>query len=89
MTIQTKHHITAERAMGLLKGGQPIMNAYVEGELKIETNNNWEKEVVFENCIVEYFSGSVTQFGKPVKLLNCHFKKCQFIFTYFRWTENR
>lgn len=38
---------------------------------------------MFENCIIEFFSASVTQFDKPVNLINCHFKKCEFSFTYF------
>lgn len=78
-----KHSISTERATDLLRDGRPLTDIYVVGELKIETNETWDKEVVFENYIVEYFSGSVTQFDKPVKLVNCHFKKCQFTFTYF------
>ncbi len=83
MTTQPKHNITTERATDLLKDGRHLTDVYVDGELKIETNETWDKEVVFENCIIEYFSGSVTQFDKPVRLINCHFKKCQFVFTYF------
>ena len=83
MTTKPKHNITTERATDLLKNGQSLTDSYINGELRIETNENWDKEVVFENCIVEYFSGSVTQFDKPVRLINCHFKKCQFVFTYF------
>jgi hypothetical protein len=67
----------------LLKDGRHLTNIYVDGELIIESNETWNKEVVFENCIIEYFSGSVTQFDRPVRLINCHFKKCQFVFTYF------
>lgn len=78
-----KHNISIERATDLLKDGQPLSDAYVSGELRIETSDNWEKEVVIENCIIEYFSGSVTQFEKPVRLINSHFRKCQFVFTYF------
>ena len=83
MTTNPKHNITTERAADLLKGGQPLFNVHVDGELKIETNDTWDKEVVFENCFIEYFSGSVTQFGKRIRMINCHFKKCQFVFTYF------
>jgi len=83
MTTQPKHNITAERATDLLKDEQALKDIYVDGELKIEISHTWGKEVVFENCIVDYFSGSVTQFDKPVRLLNCHFKNCQFVFTYF------
>jgi hypothetical protein len=60
-----------------------LTNIYVEGELKIEIADTWDKEIVFENCIVEYFSASVTHFDKPVRLINCHFKNCQFVSTYF------
>jgi len=59
------------------------MDFYVEGELKVETTEAWDKEVVVENCVIEYFSGSVTLFEKPLRMVNCHFKKCQFVFTYF------
>ncbi len=83
MSIQPKHNITAERAIDLLNDGLPLTDVYVDGELKIEINEVWDKEVVFENCIFEYFSGSVTQFGKHVRITNCHFKNCQFVFTYF------
>ncbi|RAJ98094.1 hypothetical protein LX87_03002 [Larkinella arboricola] len=83
MTTQPKQNITTERATGLLKGGQPLIDVYVDGELKLETNGIWDKDVVFENSIIENFSGSVTQFNNPVRLINCHFKNCQFVFTYF------
>lgn len=39
--------------------------------------------MTIENCTVEAFSCVMVQFGKPVKLFNCHFKKCNFIFSYF------
>jgi hypothetical protein len=83
MTIQPTHNITSERAVDLLKVGRPLTDMYVEGGLKIEIPDIWEQEVIFENCIIESFSGSITQFGKPVSLTNCHFKSCQFVFTYF------
>ena len=83
MTSKPKHNITTERAIELLNDGQPLSNVYVDGELRIETEVTWDKEVLLENCIIEYFSGSVTHFNQPVRLINCHFKKCQFTFTYF------
>ncbi len=83
MTIQPTHNISMERAMDLLKDGRPLIDFYIEGDLRIETNDTWDKEVLFENCIVENFSGSITSFDKPVRLVSCHFKGCQFIFTYF------
>lgn len=83
MTTQPRHNISSDRVTDLLRDEQPLINHYIEGEVKIETNETWDREVVFENCWVEYFSGSVTQFEKPVRFINCHFKACQFVFTYF------
>lgn len=83
MTTLPTHNITAERANDLLKDGLALTDVYVDGELKIETNETWDREVVFENCIIDFFSGNVTQFDQPVRLMNCHFKNCQFVFTYF------
>lgn len=83
MTPLPSHNITSERATDLLYEGQPIQDVYVDGKVILELSETWEKEIVFENCIIEYFSGSVTQFNRPVKLKNCHFKNCQFVFTYF------
>jgi hypothetical protein len=83
MTTQPKHNILADRATDLLRDAEPLVNCYIAGEIKIETNETWDKEVVLENCVVEYFSGSVTHFEKPVRFINCQFKKCQFVSTYF------
>jgi hypothetical protein len=80
---EPSHNISSERATDLLNEGKPLTDLYVEGEIKIETSDVWDKDVVIENCIIESFSGSVTQFKKPVKLLNSRFKNCQFVFTYF------
>lgn len=83
MTTQPAHNISNERATDLLNDGRPLTNVYVYGDLKIDINENWGKEVVFENCIVENFLAISQQFDKPVKLTNCYFKKCQFTFCYF------
>lgn len=83
MTAQPKHNISSEQANVLLTEAQPLVNCNVSGELRIEASEAWEKEVVLENCTFEYFSGSATQFEKLVRLSNCHFKKCQFVFSYF------
>ncbi|UOK42168.1 MULTISPECIES: hypothetical protein [Flavobacterium] len=82
MKTEPKHNITTERATDLLKDGEPIIDFYIEGEVVIEGLDNWEKEVVFENCIIKHFSGNI-QFEKPVKLINCHFQKCEFFGAYF------
>jgi hypothetical protein len=88
MMTEPTHNITTERATDLLKDGRPLTDFYVDGELKIETSDTWDKEVVFENCIIEYFSGSVTKFDKPVRLKNCHFKMPICIHLFLRRTDN-
>jgi len=77
------HIISAERASDLLSEGHPLIDFYIEGELKIEGNQIWYEEVVFENCIVEFFSGNGTHFDRPLRLTNSRFRECQFVFTYF------
>lgn len=83
MKFFPKHKISAEQAFDLLKEGQSISDALIYGVLRIEVNGNWEQELVFENCVFEFFSGSVTHFAKPVRFSNCRFKNCQFVFSYF------
>ncbi len=83
MTTQPKHNISLNWATDFLRDGKHLVDCYIDGEIKIETTENWDKEVVFENCVVEHFSGSVTLFEKPVRFINCLFNKCQFSFTYF------
>ncbi|WP_156027038.1 hypothetical protein [Sporocytophaga myxococcoides] len=83
MSASPKHNISIERAIDLINDGKPLKDFYVDGELKIHTFETWDKEVVLENCIIDSFSGSMIQFDKPVRLMNCHFKNCQFISSYF------
>lgn len=83
MTTLPTHNISIDRATDLIKDGQPLTNIYVDGELKIEVKDTLDKEVVFENCIIENFVAIGMQFDKPVRLTNCHFKNCQFAFVYF------
>jgi len=83
MTTKPKHNISSDKATDLLNAGQPLSNFYISGELVIEITGTWDKEIVIENCVVEYFSGSVTEFEKSVRLINSQFKKCQFLYTYF------
>lgn len=83
MTIQPKHNISSAQAANLLRDGLPLVDCYISGEVNIETTETWDKEVVFENCISECFTGNSVHFGKPVRFINCHFEECQFVFTYF------
>lgn len=83
MITPPKRTISSEEAMTLLIEGRPLIDLSVEGELKIQTSDTWDKEIILENCVIENFSGSSIQFIKQIKLHNCTFKRCQFIFTYF------
>jgi len=80
---EPSHNISSERATDLLTEGKPLSDLFIEGEVKIEISDVWDKDVVIENCIIENFFGSVTQFKKPVKFQNSKFLNCQFVFTYF------
>jgi len=83
MSASPKHNISIERASDLINDGKSLKGFYVDGELKIQTFETWDKEVVLEDCIIEAFSGSMIQFDNPVRLINCHFKNCQFVSSYF------
>ena len=73
-----KHNISIERATDLLTEGQPLSDAYVGGELKIETSENWDKEVVIENCTfdtyLDFQAGGHNKLGCQVKITNNDFK---------------
>ena len=84
MESPARHSILIERSMELINDGHPLVDAYLEGDIKIIINRSWNREVVIDNCIVENFEGSVTQFDKPVKFTNSHFKNCTFVFSYFK-----
>ena len=81
--IQPKHNVSIERATDLLESGQPLIDLYIDGNLIIETGEISKREVVFENCIINCFLANMIQFSKHVRLTACHFKNCQFAFTYF------
>ena len=76
--------VTNFEALELLQKGKPLVGLTISGQINLETNKIWNKEVIIENCEIEYFSGSVTRFNKVVKLSNTKFKKSQFVFTYFQ-----
>lgn len=67
----------------MINEGLPLVDTYIEGYIQIIGNDKWDKEITFKNCIIEFFDGTITQFGKPVKFINTHFKKCRFTFSYF------
>lgn len=83
MVTQPLHNISREKALDLLKDGRPLTDFYIAGEIEIEGCYTWDNEVTIENCIVEYFSAVATQFSKPVRIINSHFKNCQFTFAHF------
>lgn len=83
MVIATHKTITAQEAFQILTSGQPLTASYVQGKLSLAIGEDWDKELIIDNCIIDDFEGSVTQFGRAVKLTNCHFKNCAFTFAYF------
>lgn len=83
MIIFPKSNISADYAKDLLWGNKPLLDVYVGGALNIETCEAWNKDVTLYNCILENLSAINIQFTKPVKLVNCHLKNCQFHFSHF------
>jgi len=67
----------------MLLGGQPIRNCIVKGKVELPGTRSSRMKIILGNCVVDCFSGSETQFEKPVKLINSHFRNCQFVFSYF------
>lgn len=74
--------ITAEEALSLITGGEPIYNRVISGTLSFE-ESEFDFPVVLENCEVESLKAGSVQFNKVVKFTKCHFKKCDFPFCYF------
>jgi hypothetical protein len=83
MTPISKHNISADRAMDLIISGQPLNDAFVKGELKLEGLDNFNKPLIASNCIFEYINAVMSQFGQLVKLSDCECRKCDFSFSYF------
>jgi len=83
MQTQPNHHISAQRAADILKSGQILADAYINGEIKIMGESECATEINISNCVVEYFEGSATTFTQPVKFINSHFKDCRLTFSFF------
>jgi hypothetical protein len=83
MAIQPHSNISSARAMDLINDGLPLVDAYVNGTILLSGENDWDKEIVIENCIIDYFDINCSTFKKPIRLINTHFKDCRFIFSFF------
>ncbi len=85
MNATPKHNITVLRALDLITSGQPLIDVFISGELDlfIPYKDNFEHDLIAQNCIFENFQGVGVQFAKTVSFLNCEFKECNFIGTYF------
>jgi len=83
MDISLLSKIDSETAGDLLSQGLPLVNLFIQGDFKIIRDTAYQKEIVINNCIVENFDGSSTQFEIPIKLTNTHFIDCHFEFSYF------
>ena len=75
--------ITSEEAIILIKMGQPINDCTILGELKLIESEIQNYKIEIRNCVVDNLEAQVVQFLQPVKLINCHFKKCDFAIAYF------
>ena len=49
----------------------------------MKQTNIGTNKLFFSNCVIEYFTAIITYFEEPVRFSNCHFRKCQFTFSYF------
>jgi hypothetical protein len=83
MQLVSKQLISAEQAIALLRAGAPLENCYVKGVMEIVGADNWSEVIRISHCSIEGFVGSVTQFSKPVILIDTYFQKCEFAFAYF------
>jgi len=83
MNMNPFHNISSDKANDLINAESPLVDSYVSGEIKIIGDSNWNKEITIENCIIEYFEGTDSQFQKPIRFINTHFNDCRFIFSYF------
>jgi hypothetical protein len=70
-------------ALGRLRTGQAVVNTSIMDKLAPAIGETCDYEVQLNNCVINDFDGSVTQFAKPVKFVDCHFKNCAFVFAYF------
>lgn len=66
-----------------MRDGEPLMGFNVQGNVTITSGETWSDSLIIENCIIDSLSVVMVQFGKPVRFINCRFKKCEFSFAYF------
>ena len=83
MKAKPKHNISAERALDFINSNEPIKDVFITGKLTLTGLDNFDKAIIIDNCIVEYFEGISSQFTKLVKFTNSEFNLCDFTFTYF------
>jgi hypothetical protein len=83
MNIHPTHSISSATGMDMINSGFPLVDAYIQGELKFDSGNKCNKMLVFRNCIIEYIEAIMVEFTEKVEFTNCHFKNAQFIFSYF------
>ncbi|MDB5144384.1 MAG: hypothetical protein JWQ66_3097 [Mucilaginibacter sp.] len=83
MNIQPHGNISSARAMDLINDGLPLVDVYVNGNILISGENNWNKEIIIQNCIIDCVDINCSTFKTPIRLINTHFKDCRFIFSFF------
>lgn len=84
INMQTyREKITAEKATESIKNWTPLVDKEVEGKIELGNIENWEKCILIDNCIIDIFDGTVTEFQRPVVFRNTRFKDCKFLYSYF------
>ena len=83
MSAHPKDTITAGTALDLINSNETINNVFVSGKLSLAGLDNFDKEIVVDGCVFEFFEGASSRFLKLVKLTNSQFILCDFTFTYF------
>jgi hypothetical protein len=83
MQLSPKRIISAEQATDLLRVGTPLEHCYVKGTIEIIGEDNWDKSIIINHCLLESFVSSVTQFSEIIIFNDVCFQKCELVFSYF------
>jgi len=83
MTNRSLSNISHHQAKAFLDNGSSLRNYSISGVLEIDAGQDWNKEVVIENCIVENLRCLMVYFQKKVTIKDCYLKNASFNFSYF------
>jgi hypothetical protein len=84
MSTTPLYTITPDDATDLILQGEAVRGRHITGNFEIyKIKKEWDGELLMENCIVDYMVATSMEFMAIVRLINCRFQKCSFIYTYF------